>query len=227
MIIAHLLARPTPSHKGYLRDRKQFPLQLQPRHGPMTQIDTMFQQVKQQCPKPQPKAQRRRPNWISANTLRILDTRTALRRHKDHSRATARRLTREYEASLKADRRLRTEEAGLAIAALLDPNAPRDKQVNARDAYRILQCWYRHHGDRPFKLSRQDLQTVATEFATLYTKELSSPPVDPIPTMVAPYDIDDSIPTEEEIAAAVIHLKLAKSPGPSGMLAEYVREWHK
>jgi hypothetical protein len=42
--------------------------------------------------------------------------------------------------------------------------------------------------------------------------------------MVAPYNIDDSVPTPEEIAKAVGRLKIDKASGPSGMKAEFIKE---
>ena len=43
--------------------------------------------------------------------------------------------------------------------------------------------------------------------------------------MVAPFDIDDSIPVDYEIRQVVTHLRLHKSPGPSGLTADNLREW--
>jgi exonuclease III len=224
MVVGRYLVRPTPSHKLYLQGRKQLPLRPA-KWGPPTQADHLFQEVKRNLP-PTPSPQLpHRPSWLSATTLQAIDARCSLRRNPHHNRAEARRLTRFVNASVKEDRKRRTEEAGNAISQLLDEAAPLDRQQNAKAAYAILQRWYKHHGDRPPKPSRQDLQTVTTEFADLYTKEDPSPPGAEIPTLVAPFAIDDSVPSAEEIAKAIPRLKNDKAPGPTGMRAEHVKAW--
>jgi exonuclease III len=221
MVVGRYLVRPTPSHKLYLRGRKTFPLQR--KWGPPTRADSLFQEVKQFLPPTPKQPQPHRPTWLSATTLQAVDARCSLRRNPHHDRTEARRLSRVVNASIKADRKRRTEEAGNAISALLDDDAPLDKQQNAKAAYAILRKWYKHHGDRPPKPSRQDLQTVTTEFAALYTKEPT--PGDEIPTIVAPFNIDDSIPSKEEIEQAVSRLRNDRAPGPTGMRAEHLKTW--
>jgi hypothetical protein len=105
-----------------------------------------------------------------------MDARTSLRRNPHHDRTEeARRLTRAIESHIREDQKCRTEEAGASIMALLDEGAALDKQVNAKHMYGILRNWYKHHGDRPFKPSRQDLVSVTNKFAALYQQELPSP----------------------------------------------------
>ena len=55
----------------------------------------------------------------------------------------------------------------------------------------------------------------------LYTKDL---PPEQIPILIAPFDIDDSVPEDEEIAVAVRKLKNGKSPGPSKLRVEQLNE---
>ena len=88
-------------------------------------------------------------------------------------------------AALRADRKRRTAEAGKAAEALLNCR-------NYRGAWTRVKAWYRHAGKRPFKPSRQDLRTVATESANL-------PPGDPVPVLVERYQVDDSSPTEDAV----------------------------
>jgi hypothetical protein len=74
-------------------------------------------------------------------------------------------------------------------------------------------------GNKP---SRADLEATAAEFQALYTQK--TPPGDPIPICVAPFEIDDNVPDEREIADSVKLLRWGKSPGPSGIRAEHLRE---
>ena len=56
----------------------------------------------------------------------------------------------------------------------------------------------------------------------LYTKE--DPPGDPIPVVVAPFDVRDTVPDEEEIANAVCCLRHGKASGPSGMKPNHFKD---
>ena len=76
--------------------------------------------------------------------------------------------------------------------------------------------------DRPLPPSREALQKVTNDRITLYTKSL---PPDRIPILVAPFDIDDVVPEPDEIADAIRGLKNGKSPGPSKVRAEHLKEW--
>ena len=43
--------------------------------------------------------------------------------------------------------------------------------------------------------------------------------------LVAPFDIDDVVPEPDKIADAICGLKNGKSPGPSRVRAEHLKEW--
>ena len=51
------------------------------------------------------------------------------------------------------------------------------------------------------------------------------PPGDNIPVTVTPADVDDLVPTEDEIAEAVKKLWRNRSGGPSGIHAEHLKGW--
>jgi len=51
------------------------------------------------------------------------------------------------------------------------------------------------------------------------------PQEEPIPTLIAPYETDDSAPAEDEIALAVKQLKSGKSPGATKMTASHLKKW--
>ena len=75
----------------------------------------------------------------------------------------------------------------------------------------------------PPKPARQALQQVTDERILLYTRE--DPTEAPLPVMVAPFDVNDDVPTEAEIAAAVDRLRNGKAPGPSKIRAEQLKRW--
>ena len=72
--------------------------------------------------------------------------------------------------------------------------------------------------------SQEDLQKVTNNYIKLYSKSL---PPDWLPILVAPFDIDDVVPEPDEIAEAILGLKNGKSPGPSKVRAEHLKEWVK
>jgi hypothetical protein len=62
-----------------------------------------------------------------------------------------------------------------------------------------------------------------TEYGELFANQPSTG--DPIPVLVAPFEFNDMNPTDKEIGAAVGRLHSRKSPGPSGMRPEDLKEW--
>jgi hypothetical protein len=179
----------------------------------------MFQELKHRCPDPPQRNKKVRKPWISEATIKLMDTRCALRRDPQHDRTASRQLDRQIKSSLHDDRKKRTEEAGEAIETAL-----KEDGFNQKKAYGILKAWYRHCGDRPPKPSRQDLESTANEFQALYS--LKEPTGDPIPCQVRQYNIPDHTPTETEIADAVHRLKSNKATGPSQMKPEFFKQWH-
>jgi hypothetical protein len=92
-----------------------------------------------------------------------------------------------------------------------------------KGAWRSLQAWYKHVSGKGSKPSRADLEATAAGFQAFYTQK--TPPGDPIPICVAAFEIDDNVSDEREIADTVRLLRWGKSPGPSGIRAEHLREW--
>jgi hypothetical protein len=125
-----------------------------------------------------------------------------------------RKLSRKISKGIKADRKERTQKDGESIEILLETG-------NLKGAWRSLQAWYA--SGKVSKPSRADLESTATEFQALYTQK--TPPGDPIPICVAPFDIYDNVPDEREISNTVRLLRWGKSPGPLGIRAEHLREW--
>jgi hypothetical protein len=63
---------------------------------------------------------------------------------------------------------------------------------------------------------------VERAYGALYQRE--SPPDEPIPMYVSPFNVNDErIPTEAEVATAVQCLKTGKEPGQSRIQAEHLK----
>ena len=212
MVMGKLTSKTFRANRRYLRRRTRFPLQV-PQVGPTsTFADQQFHRLKEASEQPRGET-RSRPHWISEDTWALVDRRSALRLSPGYSQAELRRLNRQVNASLKADRKRRVTKAGNAIEAALA-----SKDVKA--AWDKVKAWYRVAENRPPKPSREELSKVTEEYANLYTR--STPPGEPIPVLVDPFDVSDEVPSEDEIATAVRGLRSGKAPGPSGLIQRLV-----
>lgn len=214
MVVGKLLSAPLSSNLSYLRGRTRFPVRA-PKWGPHTKVDSIFQDLTAAIDPPT-RANRVRSSWISDETWALVDARASLRRAPNRDRTAFRRLDRKVKSALKQDRLRRMEETAEAIDRLLE-------EKNVEGAWGRLKAWYKHAGDRPCAPSRADLQRTSDEYQDLYSR--ADPPGEPIPVLVAPFDICDEIPSEEEIERHVKRLKNGKSPGPTGMRAEHLKGW--
>ena len=78
--------------------------------------------------------------------------------------------------------------------------------------------------DRPLLSSQEDLKKVTSDCIKLYLKSL---PPNRLPILVAQFNIDDVVPEPDEIAGAIRRLRNKKSPGPTKIRAEHIKEWVK
>jgi hypothetical protein len=214
MVMGNIASRPKRENKSYSRSRKSFPLKRN-KITPINKDDSIFDEIKSFVEKDAPNT-RRWSSWISPETWKLVDSRAALRRHGKTQCAEGRKLSRNISKGIKADRNIRTQKAGESIDILLETG-------NLKGAWRSLQAWYKHVSGKGSKPFRVDLEATSVDFQALYTQK--TPPGDPIPICVAPFEIDDNVPDEREIADTLRLLRWGKSPGPSGIRAEHLREW--
>ena len=104
------------------------------------------------------------------------------------------------------------EEAGKAVEALLGEDPP-----NAKVEWRRMKGWYQAAAKRGPPPARATLERITAEQTELYSQVPS--PGENIPVTVEPAKIDDSVPKEDEIAAAVQKLWRNRSGGPSRIRA--------
>ena len=121
-----------------------------------------------------------------------------------------RRLSREIAASLKRDRKRRVEIAGEELETLLGADP-----LNLKEAWRLLKGWHKAAVNRAPPPARTTLEWITAERVDLYSYVPS--PGENIPATIKPAEVDDSVPTEDEIEEAVKKLKRNRSRGPSGM----------
>jgi hypothetical protein len=214
MVMGTIAYRPKREKKSYSRSRKSFPLKRN-KVAPINKADSIFDEIKSFVDK-DAKTTLKWSSWVSPKTWKIVDSRAALQRNGKTQCTEGRKLSRKILKGIKANRKESTQKSGEIIEILLDTG-------NVKGAWRSLQVWYKDVSGKGSRPSRAELELTAAEFKALYTQK--TPMGDPIPLCVAPFEIDDNVPDEREIAYTVRHLKWGKSPVPSGIREEYVREW--
>ena len=110
------------------------------------------------------------------------------------------------------------EDAGKDVETLLGEDSP-----NAKEAWRRMKGWYRAAANRGLPPARDTLERITAERVELYSQVPS--PGDNIPVNVKPAEIDDSVPTEDEIAEEVTKLRRNRSGGASRIRAEHLKGW--
>jgi len=199
-------------HRQYLHNRTCLPL-ITPEadeHGP----NRIFAQLLEFHERQIPPAYAPRDAWIANDTWTLIDRRTAALRRLA-TQDELRPLRKAIRKKIKRDRAARLHATGEEIQAHLDAD-------NAREAWRLVKVWYRHHA-RAVPPTPADLKAIKTDFKTLYTRLPS--PNEAIRGMVT-FDIPDTVPTSEEIGLALKTLRLGRAPGPSGMTVEDIRRWY-
>ena len=183
-------------------------------------LDSLCHDIKEAALPPVSTPEQRRKGWISEESWRLIDQKNALRRLPGRLNQTASRyLTRCLKASLQEDRKARAAAAGALAEAELNQDPPRIKE-----AWNVIRRWFISVEDRPLPPSSEDLSKVTNDRIKLYSKSL---PPNRLSILVAPFDIDDVVPDPDEIADAIRGLRNGKSPGPSNIRAEHLKEWLK
>ena len=156
--------------------------------------------------------------WVSATLLRLYDERSNIRR-RPHTRGR-RRALRQNKKRIKRQRRLdRLRHAENACTRIED--SLREKDLDS--AWGWCKAWYKEATLRPSRPSPLDLQEIADSFGELYTED--GVVREAMPTHVQPAAIDDTPPTDEEIATAVRRLRNRRVPGHYGLKAENLKSW--
>jgi hypothetical protein len=92
MVLAKYMAETPKAHKKYLNEWQKFLIPEPPR--PLTLHNFHFKELQRQCPPCPKRAKAAMKSWILPQTIKLLNTRCALRRHKYYDKAEGRRLTR-------------------------------------------------------------------------------------------------------------------------------------
>ena len=84
-----------------------------------------------------------------------------------------------------------------------------------------MNCWYWHASARELNPSETDMEKFRGDFQTLYQKEETHTPGLPLTTHVKPVNMNNNIPLEAEVEAAVCRLCPHRAVGHTHLLAEH------
>ena len=99
--------------------------------------------------------------------------------------------------------------------------------VDPRGLFAMLKRWYRHASAWAPKPSRTDMEKVRGYFQTLYHREEPHTPGLPLATHVNPAKVNDKIPSEAEVEAAVQRLLPRRAGGHTHLCAEHFKKWRQ
>ncbi len=199
--------------KNYRRMRQKFPLSLP--LGPMDADTTTFDALAAECVNPKPK---RAPgkDWISEGTWKLITKHASLLRSGKIRQTAARRMKREVNAALKADKSRLTAQVEEDIMSELGKG-------NVQEAFRHLKCWYRTASEAQAKPCHQTMERQTDERVELYAERDAYG--EEFPANGTPFEIDDNPPSEGELRIAVSQLSHGRCGGASGIRAEHIKAW--
>jgi len=198
VIKATIKCAPRKAQRKYLQGRRKFPLApTTPTSPTLSQADQLFMELKSYMPRPKQNQPHLWSDWLSNHTKQLIRQRFQLAKsntHKKDNRPELRQLRREIEKSRKADIKRRTETAAAEIEICLEDQ-------DLQGGWFKLNLWMKHRGDKASRPSFEDMTKLTDEMEDMHKRV--DPQEEPIPTLIAPYEIDDSVPTEDEITLAV------------------------
>ena len=212
MVVIGLKTDTTIQHRKYVKSRKTLKLQI----ATQNRGDILIKQLQKQKPRQILNMDHRSRSWISGPTWDLIDKKAAARREGNIEET--KRLKKLLRKSLRKDRKIRADKAATEINNLLH-------RGNIRGAYKIIGRWYKKKTGKPPIPTYMEEEKTRTEYQQLYTQQ--PPTTINIPLFYNQAQVDDTIPSEEEIKQALKGMNLHKSPGCTGVTVEDLRIWMK
>jgi hypothetical protein len=215
MVTGGLRSDPKLEHVRYLRARQTFPIQKQHTSIPPDTVNDEYDKLKRCIKLQAPHVERQaKASWITNDTWKLIDAQTSKNKNRSFQPGERQRLSRRIKRALQRDCKQRTIKSGDEIEHNLQAG-------RLKTAWRVLQTWYKHTGDRPPRPTRLDLRKITNEYKELYR---ANPTFDDLLDIhLTPFLINDGIPDNHEIATAVRKLRNGKAPGPTGLRAEHLK----
>ncbi len=170
---------------------QKFPLTLP--LGPKDANTITFDAPAAECVEPKKKWSPGK-DWISKGTWRLIAKCASLLRIGKIRQAAARRMKREVQAALKADKSRLTAEVGESIVSELS-------QGNVQEAFRHLKGWYRAASETQARPCHQTMERQTDERVELYAERDAYGAG--FPANGTPFPIADAPPSEGELRTVV------------------------
>ena len=90
-----------------------------------------------------------------------------------------------------------------------------------------MKRWYQQASARAPNLSQTDMEKVREDFQNLYHMEYPHKPGLPLATHVGPAKVNDEVPSEAEVEAAVRRLRQHREGGHTHFHAEHFKQWRR
>ena len=133
-------------------------------------------------------------------------------------------ITRYVQRYLMADYWRQAEEAQYEIGACLETFTG---GADPRGAYAILKRWNWYASARAPNPSRTDMEKVRGDFQNLYHREETHLPGLTLETHVDPDKVNDEIPPEAEVDAAVLRLCPHRAGSQNHLHTEHLKQWRR
>jgi len=161
----------------------------------------------------QPKAKDR--SWISEETFGFLEKKSRALRNGNSELVKS--LGKELRRSLRKDRRRRIEKTSKAV----------EERLNGGDitgAFDLLRNWYKKFTGKVMKPSKEEIEKTRTVYSDLFKSD-EREDVLPFDVEYDGNEVNDSVPNEEEIRAALFRMRSRKSPGLTKISVDHMKEW--
>jgi hypothetical protein len=157
-------------------------------------------------------------DWVSESTWLLIKQRMSLHRAGWLCWCIGQGMQRAIHAALKVDHTALMAQVGDSIVADL-------AETNIHEAFHHLKGWYRAAMETQARpcFHTMEMQTEERKRANLYQQCDSLGP--PVAINVVPVEIQDDMPADGEIQAAVAEVTNGHSAGASRMRAEHLKEW--
>jgi hypothetical protein len=199
--------------KKYRRKHQKLPLSLL--LGPKD-VDTMvFNALAAKCIDPKP-MRKQGKDWMSKATWCLIAKRASLLQSGRIRQDATRRMKREIEAPIKADKQKMTAKVGDSIVAEL-------AKGDVKEAFRHLKGWYRKATETQARPCQQTMERKTDKREELYAERAACGKA--FPTNGLPYAIGNNQPIESKLRAAVSLLSHGRCGGTLGIRAEHIKAW--
>ena len=158
MIVVGLKSDDKEQHIMYTKKRKKLNFNI----NAQSRGDKLIQKLQQEKQRKVLNNDHRIKSWISDATWILINSKAEARRMGNTTET--KRLKKLVQKALRQDRKIRAENAAEEIETLL-------MSGNTREAYSIIQKWYKTTTNKPYIPTYMEAETTRKEYQDLYTQQ--------------------------------------------------------